>query len=199
VRGRLRATVVALAVAAALILSGCTSDKLATDYSSSSGTTYNDNSGRPVLVKPADRAKAISFSAKTEDGMPLSIGDYKGKVVVVNFWYATCGPCRAEAPILQNLYDKFQKQGVAFLGVNIYDQPDQALSFEKTYGVTYPSVMDVDSGAVRIAFAGVVPPTATPTTYVLDSKGRVAARIVGQLESPSILNTLISDTLAEGN
>jgi hypothetical protein len=51
---------------------------------------------------------------------------------------------------------------------------------------------------VRIAFAGAVAPTATPTTYVLDSKGQVAARIVGELQSQSILNTLISDTLAEG-
>jgi thiol-disulfide isomerase/thioredoxin len=195
---RLRGSVVALGIAAALALSGCTTDKLASDYSSSSGTSYSDNSGRPVLVKAADRARAISFTAKTDDGMPLSIGDYKGKVVVINFWYAGCGPCRAEAPILQGLYDKYQKKGVAFIGVNTFDQPEQALSFEKTYGVTYPSVMDVDSGAVRIAFAGAVAPTATPTTYVLDSRGRVAARIVGQRQSQSILNTLISDTLAEG-
>lgn len=197
-RARVRASIVALGVAATLVLSGCTTDKLASDYSSNSGTSYNDDNGRPVLVKAADRAKAISFQAKTDDGMPLSIADYKGKVVVVNFWYASCGPCRAEAPILQGLYDKYQDQGVAFIGVNTFDQPEQALSFEKKYGVTYPSVMDVDSGAVRIAFAGAVAPTATPTTYVLDSKGRVAARIVGELQSQSILNTLISDTLAEG-
>jgi hypothetical protein len=66
-----------------------------------------------------------------------------------------------------------------------------------SYKISYPSVMDVDSGAARIAFAGAVAPTATPTTFVLDAKGRIAARIVGQLESQSILNTLISDTLAE--
>ena len=198
-RVKLRPSILALGVVAALALSGCTSnDTLANQYSSSSGTNYNDDSGLPVLVKPSDRAKPISFQSTTDDGMPLSMADYRGKVVVVNFWYATCGPCRAEAPILEGLYEKYQDEGVAFIGVNTFDQPEQALSFAKTYGITYPSVMDVDSGAARIAFAGVVPPTATPTTYVLDTKGRVAARIVGELESPSILNTLISDTLAEG-
>ena len=198
-RVKLRPSILALGVVAALALSGCTStDTLANEYSSSSGTNYNDDSGLPVLVKPSDRAKPISFTSTTDDGMPLSMADYRGKVVVVNFWYATCGPCRAEAPILEGLYEKYQDEGVAFIGVNTFDQSAQALSFAKTYGITYPSVLDVDSGAARIAFAGSVPPTATPTTYVLDTKGRVAARIVGELESPSILNTLISDTLAEG-
>lgn len=190
---------VGLAVTSALILSGCSSDSLANKYSNGGGTTnYTDNSGLPVLVTPNNRSKAVNFASTTEDGMPVKASDYIGKVVVVNFWYANCAPCRAEAPILQGLYKKYQSQGVAFIGVNVFDQPDSALSFEKTYGITYPSVMDVDSGAARIGFAGSIAPTATPTTFVLDTKGRIAARIVGQLESQSILNTLITDTLAEG-
>ena len=190
---------VGLAVTSALILSGCSSDSLANKYSNGGGTTnYTDNSGLPVLVTPNNRSKAVNFASTTEDGMPVKASDYLGKVVVVNFWYANCAPCRAEAPILQGLYKKYQSQGVAFIGVNVFDQPDSALSFEKTYGITYPSVMDVDSGAARIGFAGSIAPTATPTTFVLDTKGRIAARIVGQLESQSILNTLITDTLAEG-
>lgn len=190
---------IGVAVSCALLLSGCASDSLANKYSNGGGSTnYTDNSGLPVLVKPADRSKAVNFTSTTEDGMPMKASDYLGKVVVVNFWYANCAPCRAEAPILQSLYQKYQSQGVAFIGVNVFDQPDSALSFEKTFGITYPSVIDVDSGAARIGFAGSIAPTATPTTFVLDTKGRIAARIVGQLESPSILNTLITDTLAEG-
>lgn len=197
-RGRILASAIAVGIAGALILSGCTSDKLATNYGNGGDSNYADASNLPVLVKKADRAAPIDFTATTADGMPLKASDYRGKVVVVNFWYANCAPCRAEAPTLQALYDKYQKEGVSFVGVNIFDQPDAVLSFEKKYKITYPSVMDVDSGAARIAFAGQVPPTSTPTTFVLDAKGRIAARIVGQLESQSILNTLISDTLAEG-
>ncbi|MCU1586207.1 MAG: alkyl hydroperoxide reductase [Microbacteriaceae bacterium] len=199
-RVRLLASAAAIGLVGMLLLSGCSSsDNLASAYGSGSGTNYTDDSGVPVLVKEANRAKPVNFSSTTEDGMPLKASDYRGKVVVVNFWYASCAPCRAEAPILQNLYDTYQQKGVSFIGVNIFDQPAAALAFEKEHNVTYPSVMDVDSGAVRIAFAGAVSPTATPTTFVLDKKGRIAARIVGELQSTSILNTLISDTLAEGN
>ena len=199
-RAGIGAPLIALGIATALVLSGCTSDKLATDYGNGNGggTNYTDTSGAPVLVKPSARAAAVNFTSTTVDGLPLKAAEYRGKVVVVNFWYAGCAPCRAEAPILQGLYEKHRDNGVAFIGVNTVDQPDSARAFENNYKITYPSVMDVDSGAVRLAFAGVVPPTATPTTFVLDKQGRIAARIVGQLESASILNTLISDTLAEG-
>ena len=188
----------ALAIAAVLGLSGCATDSLAAKYGNGGGTTsYTDNSGLPVLVAPNARSAAVDFTSTTEDGTPLKASDYRGEVLVVNFWYANCAPCRAEAPILQGLYAKYQSKGVAFVGVNVADQPTSAISFNKTYKITYPSVMDVDSGAARIGFAGAISPTATPTTFVLDAEGRIAARIVGQLESASILNTLITDTLAE--
>ena len=195
---RARLGIAAALVAAALALTGCTSgDTLTTDNSSNDSSVYTDDSGVPVLVAQADRKAPLSFTGKTEDGSPLSLSDYRGKVVVVNFWYASCAPCRAEAPILQSLSDKYQSQGVAFIGANTADQPDTAISFEKNHKVTYPSIMDVDSGTVRIAFHGAVSASAVPVTFVLDQKGRIAARIVGELESTSILNTLISDTLAE--
>lgn len=197
---RTRITIIAVAVVSAFLLTGCatTGDKLADAYGNGSGTpNYTDTSGVPVQLKPAERAGSLNFDSTTDDGVPLSLKDYRGKVVVVNFWYASCAPCRAEAPILQKLYESYQAKGVAFVGVNIADQPDTAMSFEKTFGTTFPSVIDVNSGAARIAFHGQVAASAVPVTFVLDAKGRIAARIVGQLESASILNTLISDTVAE--
>ncbi|WP_185202263.1 TlpA disulfide reductase family protein [Glaciihabitans sp. INWT7] len=193
---RARIPVVVALVVAALALSGCSSDSLAKDYGNG-GANYTDDSGLPVQIPAAKRTTPIDFTGTTVDGKTLTVSDDRAPVTVVNFWYANCAPCRAEAPFLQGLYEKYQSDGVKFIGVNIFDQSPGALSFEKTYKITYPSVMDVDSGAARIAFAGAVAPTATPTTFVLDAKGRIAARIVGQLESQSILNTLISDTLAE--
>jgi len=187
---------IAAALIAVLALSGCASDSLAKDYGNG-GANYTDGSGVPVQIPADKRTKAIDFTGTTVDGKTFTASESRGPVTVVNFWYANCAPCRAEAPFLQGLYEKYQTDGVKFIGVNIFDQPAGALSFEKTYKITYPSVMDVDSGAARVAFAGAVAPTATPTTFVLDAKGRIAARIVGQLESKSILNTLISDTLAE--
>lgn len=81
--------------------------------------------------------------------------------------------------------------------MNIYDQPATAVAFAEDNGITYPSVIDVTDGRVKQAFAGVTPIQATPTTLVLDREGRVAARIIGQLESASILDVLVSDALEE--
>ncbi|MCU1415250.1 MAG: alkyl hydroperoxide reductase [Microbacteriaceae bacterium] len=186
---------IAIAAFAMLALTGCASST-ALD-SSATNSNYIDDSGQPVLVKPADRGAPLEFTGKTEDGSPLSLSTYRGKVVVVNFWYSSCAPCRAEAPILQGLSDQYQDDGVSFIGVNTIDQADTAIAFEKSHKVTYPSVMDVDSGSARIAFHGAISANTVPVTFVLDTKGRVAARIVGELQSSSILNTLITQTLAE--
>lgn len=88
---------------------------------------------------------------------------------------------------------------MSFLGVNIYDQAPTAMSFAEEFGVTYPSILDVNDGSVRLAFAGQVAPTATPTTLVLDQQGRVAARISGLVSEPSVLRSMITDVLAEAS
>ncbi|WP_348272526.1 TlpA disulfide reductase family protein [Rathayibacter sp. VKM Ac-2759] len=123
---------------------------------------------------------------------------YAGRVTVVNFWYAGCAPCRAEAPDLQALNEEFSDQDVAFLGVNVRDQTATATAFAGQFGISYPSIIDVNSGEMQLAFSGSVAPNAVPTTVVLDRKGRVASRILGRLADQSILRTLVNDTLAEG-
>jgi len=128
----------------------------------------------------------------------VTSADYLGEVTVVNFWYASCAPCRAEADDLQKLSAQFDGAGARFHGVNVRDQAPNALAFSKTYSITYPSVLDVDDGAMQLAFSGSIPPNAVPTTLVLDSAGRVAARVLGAIPEASILKTLITDTIAEG-
>ncbi len=117
--------------------------------------------------------------------------------MVVNFWYAACGPCRVEAKDLESVWKKYQGKGVSFVGVNTYDQAGTAQSFNQKYGVTYPSIIDVNTGAAKLAFAEATSIQATPTTLVLDKQGRVAARVIGPIGSASILETLIQDALAE--
>jgi peroxiredoxin len=104
-----------------------------------------------------------------------------------------------EAKDLEALHQQFLDQGVVFMGVNIMDQPPTALAFAEEFGVTYPSIMDVNGGAVRLAFAGQVAPNAVPTTLVLDQQSRVAARISGLLTDPGVLASIIEDILAEGS
>jgi thiol-disulfide isomerase/thioredoxin len=115
----------------------------------------------------------------------------------VNVWYAGCAPCRVEAPLLQQVSEEVADEGVAFVGVNVRDQAATAASFEDDFGITYPSIVDVNDGGAQFAFAGDVPPAAVPTTIVLDKQGRVAARILGQLTDASILEAIVRDLVAE--
>jgi len=184
-------------VTVAVILSGCSSDPLAEQYRAGSNKGFIAGDGSWTEIPEAKRGDAVSWSGKIENGEAVSSADYVNEVVVLNFWYASCAPCRAEAPDLQKLSEKFDGKGASFLGVNVRDRPANAIAFSDTYGITYPSVIDVDDGAMQLAFSGSIPPNAVPTTLVLDSSGRVAARILGRVSSPSILETLIRDTIAE--
>lgn len=192
----------ALAVVAALLsvalLAGCSSnDDLADQYREGSAKGFISGDFRVVEIPPAERGAPVVFEGVTETGEQVSSDDYRGGVLVVNFWYAACGPCIVEAPMLEEVWQEYQAQQVAFLGVNTYDQPATALSFARDNDITYPSVIDVTDGKVKLAFAQVTPIQATPTTLVLDREGRVAARIIGQLASASILSTLVEDALEE--
>ena len=197
VRARVLSLGAALAVTA-LALVGCTAnDSLANQYRSGNGQNYIAGDGTVSEYAPGNRGEPVSFSGKLQNGDTVTSKDYAGKVLVVNFWYAGCPPCRVEAPDLQSLSEKYASQGVGFLGVNLYDSVQTAASFEKDKGVTYPSVLDRDTGSVLLAFSKTVPPKATPTTLVVDKEGRVAARILGAIPDKSILDTLISDAVAE--
>ncbi|MFC5928007.1 TlpA family protein disulfide reductase [Cryobacterium melibiosiphilum] len=196
--GLVSRAVVGLA-AAALLLTGCTSDPLADQYRAGDSKGYIAGDGSITEIASADRGDPVEFAGLTETGEPVASADYLGEVTVVNFWYASCAPCRAEADDLQSLNAQFEGKGASFLGVNVRDQAANALAFSETYGVTYPSVLDVDDGGMQLAFSGSIPPNAVPTTLVLDAEGRVAARILGAIAEASILETLITDTIAEGS
>lgn len=187
-------------LAAALVLTGCSGgdSDLSSQWREGSDKGYVSGDGTSLSIAPADRTKPIEFSGTTESGDSYGSADTLGSVTVVNFWYAGCAPCRAEAPDLVAAYDAFSAQGVKFVGVNTRDEVAQAQQFSEQFGVEYPSIMDNAGGrAVQRAFAGQIPLTAVPTTLILDAQGRVAHRVLGQLAGESQLRTLIDETLAE--
>jgi thiol-disulfide isomerase/thioredoxin len=189
----------AMAIVAAL-LAGCAGeDDLAAQYREGDQKGYIAGEFQVVEIPAQERRDPVVFEGISERGEPLSSADFAGQVYVVNFWYAACGPCRVEAPLLEEVWQKHQPDDVGFIGINTYDQAPTALSFAEKYGITYPSVITVDGGDAKLAFAAATPLQATPTTLVMDREGRVAARIIGQLSSTSILSALIQDTLNEGN
>lgn len=195
----MRTLPIATAVALALTLGACTGsgDELAAQYREGTGQNYISGDGALTILAPDSRATPVEFSGETDLGDTFSSADYAGQVMVVNFWYAGCPPCRLEAADLEAVYQEFKDQGVVFVGVNIMDQAPTALTFAKEFGVTYPSVLDANDGAVRLAFSGQIAPNAVPTTLVLDKDGRVAGRISGLLSDPEVLVGMIESVLEE--
>ena len=180
----------------ALSLAGCTSDPLADQFRSGDSKNYIAGDGTVTEYDSAQRPTFLPFAGETESGQMLDSKALEGQVVVMNWWYSACAPCRAEAPELQALYEEFQDQGVQFVGVNVRDTAETALAFDRKFDIGFPSIIDAQSGAVSLAFQGVVSPQAVPTTLVIDKQGKVASRILGRIDS-SILKTLIETVVAE--
>ncbi|MGJ9426833.1 TlpA family protein disulfide reductase [Nesterenkonia halotolerans] len=194
---RLR-TLAAVALASALALTGCSSgnDQLA-QRAQNDGTNYVAGDGSVQEIAPAERGEPVEFESTLFDGSEVSAASWEGEVTVINFWYAACAPCRVEAPDLAELHEEFSPEGVQFFGVNTRDTQPTAEAFERNFGIEYPSMEDRD-GDVMLAMTDYVPPSAVPTTLVLDKQGRVSSRILGVAE-PGTLSALISTALEEEN
>lgn len=189
--GALAAALMALALGACAP-AGTTDDVGGT----SQGSGYTAGDGSFVVWGDAERRDPVDMTGTTYDGQSVSLEEWRGEVVVLNFWYAACPPCRAEAPDLAAFATDYADQGVHMLGVNPRDDAGTAQAFERGFEVPYPSVHDSDAAAVA-AFEAVVPLQAMPTTLVLDRAGRPAARVLGQVD-PTVLRGLVDDVLAEG-
>lgn len=188
----------ALALVATLALAGCASPGVSADYDSAGDGDYTSGDGTTQFYAPENRGEPIVFEGETENGGSITSDDLGGSIVLVNFWYAGCGPCRTEADDLNGLFDEYGGQGVTFVGVNIRDDAATALSFEKEHAVEYDSILDVGDAAVTLAFAKPAPPSTTPTTFLLDREGRVAARFTSAIDPRvAVVGAMIDDLLAE--
>lgn len=185
-----------LLAAASLVLTGCASDPLADQFRAGDNKNYIAGDGTVTEYAADARPTFDAWSGVTESGQRLDSSALSGQVVVMNWWYAACAPCRAEAPDLAALSEEFADQGVQFVGVNVRDSAETALAFDRRFGITFPSVMDAQSGSVSLAFSGVVSPQAVPTTIVIDREGKVASRVLGRIDK-SILRTLIATVVQE--
>lgn len=182
------------AVAGVLLLSGCSAGDLEQQARAGDNKNYVAGDGSVVELAASERGEPVEVSGTSAEGEPVDLADWRGDVVVLNVWYAACGPCRAEAPDLREIAAEYAGQGVRFVGVNTRDDAPTAQAFQRRFEISYPSIMDSD-GAAIMALRGQVSPQAVPTTLVIDPQGRVSARILG-LADPSILRSLIDDARA---
>ena len=143
---------------------------------------------RTVSVEPN---QARDFSLELLDGSAVVLADLRGNVVMLDFWASWCAPCREEAPALAQVYGEYQDSGVEFIGVAIWDNPQDARDFVEQFEVPYPAGVDTD-GTIAIDY-GV---KGIPEKIFVDADGVVSRKFVGPIDIDTLRTTL--DGLLEG-
>jgi peroxiredoxin len=116
----------------------------------------------------APGAQAPAFALGSQSGKQVDLANFKGQVVLINFWATWCGPCRKEMPVLDQLYSKYKPLGFTLLGVNVEPDSSNATGFLKSTPVTFPILFDTDSKVSKLyEVAGM------PSTVIVDRKGNV--------------------------
>ena len=133
-----------------------------------------DKQTLPAIARPFP---ATDFSLQGEDGKTYRLSDYRGKVVVLNFWATWCPPCREEMPSLERLWQKVKNKDVVILAINVGEDSDAIFEFSGNYSMIFPIPMDRGGHVIKQ-----YPVMGLPTTYVISPEGMVTHRAVGSRE-----------------
>lgn len=180
---------------AAAVLTGCSGDpnSVAEQARSGSRKGYISGDGRVEMIPADRRAAPVTLEGTLLDGAAWTSTAARGKPLVVNVWASWCGPCAAEAPVLRSVSEAAEFTGkVGWIGINLREPAPNGLAQVKAWRHTYPSLSD-QAGVTLLALQGKA--AAMPSTLVLDSEGRIAARILGPVTS-STLTGMIEDVLS---
>lgn len=135
----------------------------------------------PQVGHYAPDAALLDLSNKS-----VRLSSLRGQVVVLNFWYVACEPCRYEMPALEKAYLAHKSQGLVIVGVNTSDDAQTISNFTNQIGVTYPILRDLGE---RVTIQYKV--TATPTTFVVDRHGVIRAKIAGPLDNDAVAKYVV--------
>jgi thiol-disulfide isomerase/thioredoxin len=193
---RLTAVRVAAGLAAVVMLAACARTG-ADEQSRSAGDVGYPAVARNLTRVPPDQRKELPAVSGPALGTSKTIStqEYRGKVVVINVWGSWCPPCRKEAPDLQAA--SVETKNVAqFVGITSKDyDPAPAEAFVRSFKITYPSIYD-PTGKVLLTFAGELPPSAIPSTMIIDRDGRLAVRVLSEVSKITLVD-MIND-VADG-
>jgi peroxiredoxin len=142
----------------------------------------------PSTLHPvADRPMAPEFALADMDGVLHRLSDYRGQVVIVNFWATWCPPCREEMPSMQRAWEQIQDEDIVILAIDVGEDEDTIFTFTADYPVEFPLLLDLDSRVIQEW-----PVRGLPTTFIIDPQGRIAYRAIGtrDWEEPALLDTL---------
>ena len=131
----------------------------------------------PILQPIKDNVPSPEFSLTTPEGKKLSLKDFRGKIVLLNFWASWCMPCREEMPAMEKLYQEYKEKNFVILAVAVKDRKQDAIDFAKELKITYPIALDPEAqvGSLYGAWG-------LPSTYIIGPKGEGLARGWGPAE-----------------
>lgn len=132
-----------------------------------------------------DRPAAPEVDLVDVDGQRHTLAQYRGKVLIVNFWATWCPPCREEMPSMERAWQAVKDEGILLLAINVGETEDQVWTFTPNYPVTFPLLLDHDSKTIEAW-----PVRGLPTTFVIDPEGRLACRAIGgrAWDDPALLD-----------
>lgn len=134
--------------------------------------------------------KAFDLQTNTFDGQPISLKQFLGKPIVLNFWASWCTTCWKEAHILESAHQKYTPQGAVFIGIAINDEREASLKFIRKYNKTYILAPDDKTGNISLDY-GV---TAVPETFLIDKEGNIENKILGAIHD-DIIDQFLSKEL----
>jgi thiol-disulfide isomerase/thioredoxin len=181
---------IAAALVAMLILASCARTGADEQTRSAGQVGYPDVPRNLTRVPPDQRKELPTVSGLAlGSNQTISTQDYRGKVVVINVWGSWCPPCRKEAPDLQAASVE-TKDIAQFVGITSKDyDPAPAEAFVRSFKITYPSIYD-PTGKVLLAFAGELPPSAIPSTMIIDREGRLAVRVLSEVSKITLVDMI---------
>jgi peroxiredoxin len=124
-------------------------------------------------VAAAPSGPAPQFTLPSKAGSDVSLGQYKGQIVMINFWASWCVPCRQEMPMLEDIYKKYNKLGFTLIGVNVEPDSKAADDWLKQTPVSFPVLYDKESKVSKMYNV-----SGMPTTVIIDRKGNLRWRHV---------------------
>jgi len=140
--------------------------------------------------------KALDFSLKTLGGKRVSLEDYRGKVILLNFWATWCGPCRMEMPSMEKLWQDFREEDFVILAIDLQEEGKLVSSFMKERNLSFPVPLDAKGNVARsYGVRGI------PTTFFLNPKGEIIGKAVGARdwaneESFRLIRQLLLETVS---
>ena len=160
-----------------------------------SGFMAGCSAGSESSQNPQPENPAPDFQLLNLDGQAVSLGDFRGRPVMLNFWATWCGPCRLEMPFIQEVSEdsEFAAKGLAILAINIGESPDTVKDFMEGYGLSFPVLLDTTKNvSLKYNVRGI------PATFFIDKNGIIQDMKIGAFSSRAeiewrLINSIISD------